>query len=67
MEKAVKTFCVLTLEGGETYVISPDRKQMARWYALDYLKDKTRLTEKGYQAAVSEGFTFRPAFRKRRP
>ena len=36
MEKAVKRFCVLTLE-------------------------------KGYQAAVSEGFTFRPAFRKRKP
>ena len=67
MDKVVKIFYAFELEGGETYVISPDRKQMARWYALDYLKDKPRLTEKGYQAAVSEGFTFRPAFRKRRP
>ena len=67
MEKAVKTFYALTLENGEPYVVSPDKRQMARWYALDYLKDKPRLTEKGYQAAVSEGFTFRPAFRKRKP
>lgn len=66
MGKDVKAFHVLELENGETCIISTDKRQMARWYALDYLKEKPQLTEKGYRAAVSDGFYFSPAFRKRK-
>lgn len=66
MAKDVKAFHVLELENGETCIISTDKRQMARWYALDYLKEKPQLTEKGYRAAVSDGFYFSPAFRKRK-
>jgi len=67
MEKAVKLFYAIGLENGETRIVSTDKRQMARWYALDYLKDKPKLTEKGYTAIVSGGFYFSPAFRKRKP
>lgn len=66
MGKVVKLFYIFELANGETCVISTDKKQMARWYALDYLKDKPQLTEKGYKAIVSDGFYFSPAFRKRK-
>lgn len=64
MAKDVKAFHVLELENGETCIISTDKRQMARWYALDYLKEKPVQTENGYRAIVSGGFRFTPAFRK---
>jgi len=63
--KGVKAFHALELENGETCIISTDRKQMARWYALDYLKEKPQPTENGYRAVVSGGYRFTPAFRKK--
>lgn len=66
MEKVVKLLYAFELEDGKAYIVSTDKRQMARWYALDYLKEKPQLTEKGYQAAVSDGFYFSPAFRKRK-
>lgn len=66
MEKVVKLLYAFELANGETCIVSTDRRQMARWYALDYLKEKPQLTEKGYRAAVSDGFYFSPAFRKRK-
>lgn len=65
MRKEVKAFHALELENGETCIISMDKKQMARWYALDYLKEKPLLTENGYRAVVSDSFRFTPAFRKK--
>lgn len=67
MGKVVKAFYALELEGWETCIVSTDKRQMARWYALDYLKEKPQPTDKGYRAAVSEGYYFSPAFRKRKP
>lgn len=66
MGKVVKLFYALEQENGDTCIISTDKKQMARWYALDYFKGKPQLTEKGYRATVSDGFYFSPAFRKRK-
>ena len=66
MDKVVKIFYAFELANGDTCIISSDKKQMARWYALDYLKDKPQLTEKGYRATVSDGFHFNPAFRKKK-
>ena len=34
MGKDVKAFHALGLENGETCIISTDKRQMARWYAL---------------------------------
>ena len=34
MEKVAKALYVLELGNGETCVISTDKRQMARWYAL---------------------------------
>ena len=65
MEKVAKALYVLELGNGETCVISTDKRQMARWYALDYLKEKPVQTEKGFRAIVSESFRFTPAFRKK--
>lgn len=65
MGKDVKAFHALELENGETCIISPDKRQMARWYALDYLKEKPVQTENGYRAIVSDGYRFTPAFRKK--
>ena len=53
MMKDAKAFHVLELENGETCIISPDKRQMARWYALDYLKEKPVQTGNGYRAIVS--------------
>lgn len=64
--KVVKMLYAFTQEDGETYIISTDKRQMARWYALDYLRDKPKLTDKGYRAAVSDGFYFSPAFRRKK-
>lgn len=64
MEKVAKLLYALELENGDTCIISTDKRQMARWYALDYFKDKPQLTEKGYHAIVSDGVYFAPAFRK---
>ncbi len=66
MEKVVKLLYAFELEDGKAYIVSTDKRQMARWYALDYLKEKPQLAEKGYRAAVSDGFYFSPAFRKRK-
>lgn len=66
MGKATKILYAFELENGDTCIISTEKKQMARWYALDYLKEKPQLTEKGYRAVVSDGFYFSPAFRKRK-
>lgn len=66
MWKDVKAFHVLELENGETCIISTDKRQMARWYALDYLKEKPLLTEKGYRAIVSDGYRFTPDFREKK-
>ena len=65
MWKDVKAFHALGLENGETSIISTDKRQMARWYALDHLKEKPVQTENGYRAIVSGGFRFTPAFRKK--
>lgn len=63
--QATKSLCVFQLENGETCILCTDKKQMARWYALDYLRDKPQLTDKGYKAIVADGFYFSPAFRKK--
>jgi hypothetical protein len=50
---------------GKSYVVSNDKRQMARWYALDYLTDKAQQrTDGSYIASVSADFLFTPAFRK---
>lgn len=67
MVTETKALHIVGLKNGETCIISSDKRQMARWYALDYLKDKPVLTEKGYRAIVSDGFYFSPAFRKKQP
>ena len=64
MEKVVKLLYAFELEDGKAYIVSTDKRQMARWYALDYLKEKPVQTENGYRAIVSGGFRFTPAFRK---
>ena len=66
MAKDVKAFHVLELEHGDTCFFSTDRKQMARCYAMYYLKEKPLPTEKGYRAVVSDGFRFTPAFRRKK-
>lgn len=64
MERVVSLFYVIELDNGETHIISTDKRQMARWYAMDYLRDKPRLTDKGYTGVVADGIRFAPAFRK---
>ena len=66
MGMVVKMIFVIELECGEIHVVSTDKRQMARWYAMDYLRDKPRLTDKGYAGVVSGDFTFAPTFRRRR-
>ena len=66
MERVAKILYAIDFESGETRIVSTDKRQMARWYALDYLKDKPQLTDKGYMAVVSEGYYFTPTFRKRK-
>lgn len=64
--KVVKMLYAFTQDNGETCVVSTDKRQMARWYALDYFKEKPKLTDKGYRAVVSDGFYFSPAFRRKK-
>ena len=66
MGKIAKMIYVIEMENWETHVVSTDKRQMARWYAMDYLRDKPRLTDKGYTGVVSEDFSFSPTFRRRR-
>ena len=53
MGEDVKAFHALGLENGETCIISTDKRQMARWYALDYLKEKPVQTENGSTGSVT--------------
>ncbi|QHS02488.1 hypothetical protein [Pediococcus acidilactici] len=65
MAKVVKSFQVLKMDDGSTCIISPDKRQMARWFALDYLKDKPQLNSQGYYVAVlSSSYRFVPTFRR---
>lgn len=66
MAWAKKMFYSFELQNGEVCIVSTDKKQMARWYALDYFVDKPQLTDKGYKAVVSDDYYFTPAFRKRK-
>lgn len=66
MERVASLLYVIQTDDGETYIISTDKRQMARWYAMDYLRDKPQLTDKGYRGVVSEGFYFTPAFRRKK-
>lgn len=66
MVQAIKNFQVLELDDGTVRVISTDKRQMARWYGLDYLQDKAKLTQNGsYIALMSLEYSFTPTFRKR--
>ncbi|EAD0971005.1 hypothetical protein ARG35_02890 [Listeria monocytogenes] len=66
MAQAVKTFQIVEFDDGSTRVISTDKRQMARWYALDYLQDKAQKTSQGaYVALLSPAFYFSAGFRKR--
>jgi len=66
MANIIKSLQVVEFENGTTRVVSSNKRQMARWYALDYLKEKPRLTEKGtYIADVASDYYFAPAFRKK--
>lgn len=66
MAKAIKNFQVVEFDDGTTRVISTDKRQMARWYGLDYLQEKAQLTNQGsYIALLSRDYYFSPAFRKR--
>lgn len=66
MAQVVKTFQVVEFDDGLTRIISTDKKQMARWYALDYLQDKAQKTSQGaYVALLSPAFYFSAGFRKR--
>lgn len=66
MEKVARLLYVIELENGEIHIISTDKRQMARWYAMDYLRDKPRMTDKGYTGVVADGVRFTPAFRKQK-
>ncbi|MTB36804.1 hypothetical protein [Streptococcus uberis] len=67
MKKIIKSFQVIELDDGTTRVISGDKKQMARWYALDYFIDKAELQSNGqFVAILSDKFFFSPGFRKRK-
>lgn len=66
MERVAKLLYVIELDNGETHIISTDKRQMARWYAMDYLRDKPRLTDKGYTGVVADGIRFAPTFRKQK-
>jgi len=56
---------VKELEDGRVIVHNPNKRQMARWYALDYFVDKPELDATGYyKAQVAEDFLFSPGFRK---
>lgn len=64
--KVIKSFQVFELSDGTVRVVSGDKRQMARWYALDYLQEKAVLTKQGsYIASLSKSYQFKPTFRKR--
>ncbi|MGX7164340.1 hypothetical protein [Enterococcus massiliensis] len=66
MVQAIKSFQVLELDDGTVRVISSDKRQMARWFGLDYLQDKAKQTQNGnYIALMSSKYRFTPTFRKR--
>lgn len=66
MVQAIKSFQVLELDDGTVRVISSDKRQMARWFGLDYLQDKAKQTQNGnYIALMSSKYIFMPTFRKR--
>lgn len=66
MAQAVKTFQIIEFDDGSVRVISTDKRQMARWYALDYLQDKAQKTSQGaYVALLCPAFYFSAGFRKR--
>lgn len=67
MVNIIKNFQVVELDDGTTRVISSDKKQMARWYALDYLKDKPQKSQQEYYMALLSGeYYFSGGFRKRK-
>lgn len=66
MAKVVKSFQVAEFDDGTVRVISSDKRQMARWFALDYFHDKPQLTQQGlYVALLSGDYYFSAGFRKR--
>ena len=66
MTKMIKTFQVVEFDDGTVRVINSDKRQMARWFALDYLVDKPQLTQQGlYVALLSQDYYFSAGFRKR--
>ena len=66
MERVVSLFYAIQMDDGKTHIISTDKRQMARWYAMDYLREKPQSTDKGYRGVISEGFYFTPAFRRKK-
>lgn len=62
MVKDVKAFHALELESGETCIISTDKRQMARWYALDKWQCSDENVRKHRNGGTKYGcrrFTFR--------
>ncbi|MFR7931657.1 MAG: hypothetical protein ACLU4Q_02945 [Streptococcus thermophilus] len=59
MTKMIKTFQVVEFDDGTVRVINSDKRQMARWFALDYFVDKPQLTQQGlYVALLSQDYYF---------
>lgn len=66
MAKVIKSFQVVEFDDGTVRVINSDKRQMARWFALDYFVDKPQLTQQGlYVALLSQDYYFSAGFRKR--
>lgn len=66
MTQIVKTLQVMEFDDGSVRVVSSDKRQMARWYGLDYLKDKAQVSAKGsFYSEVASNFYFAPTFRKK--
>ena len=66
MTKMIKTFQVVEFDDGTVRVINSDKRQMARWFALDYFVDKPQLTQQGlYVALLSQDYYFSAGSRKR--
>lgn len=63
----IKSFQMVEFDDGTTRVISTDKRQMARWYGLDYLQDKAQQTNQGtYIALLAKDYYFSAGFRKRK-
>lgn len=61
-----KNFQIHELPDGQVIVLSKNKRQMAGWYALDYLLDKPELTDKGnYRATMNPEYFFSPGFRRK--